>query len=65
MFSLINKDKRCQDCFFADFIGTEEDSILAHGFKCYLNPFKPVVMGLRGKHQQRKEYMKEQKEQFK
>lgn len=62
MISLINKDKQCRDCFFARFIGTNNGKrpLIACGYICYLNPFKPIAMGLRGKHSERQEIIEEQ-----
>lgn len=52
------KEKHCSDCGFSVYHHSEQ--ILACGYTCYLNPFKPVVMGLRGICSYRKENKQEQ-----
>ena len=54
----LKKERYCSKCGFAEYInGT---SILASGYICKLNPFRPVVMGLIGKCSERKRNKKEQ-----
>ena len=55
---MFQKDKRCSECYFSKYLNNE--AVLACGFICKLNPFKPVVMGLTGKHSHRKQNKKEQ-----
>ena len=55
---MFQKDKNCSKCIFSKYISGKP--ILACGYICKLNPFKPVVMGLLGKHSDRKENKKEQ-----
>lgn len=40
-------ERYCRECFFSRF--KEGPCILASGFICYKNPFKPVAMGFEGK----------------
>jgi len=46
------KEKMCRDCVFAKYHNA--DFILGCGFRCYLNPFRPVTMGLLGRCSERK-----------
>ncbi len=53
------KEKRkCRNCIFATYV--RADRIIACGYICKLNPFKPVIMGLWGDCSKRKELRAEQ-----
>ena len=52
------KDRWCTDCIFAKY--HKSNCILGCEYTCYLNPFKPIVMGLIGRHSERKKNKKEQ-----
>jgi len=54
-----HKEKRkCKNCIFSTYV--RSDRIIACGYICKLNPFKPVVMGLLGNCEMRKQSKAEQ-----
>ena len=50
--------RTCKGCIHAKF--KQRDSILASGYICMKNPFRPVAMGLKGKCSERERYKKQQ-----
>lgn len=57
--NMSRKEKRkCKNCIFSTYV--RADQIIACGYICKLNPFKPVVMGLLGNCEMRKEAKAEQ-----
>ena len=52
------KELFCKECIWAEYHHAE--AILSRGYICKLNPFKPVIMGLAGKHSMRKQNKEEQ-----
>lgn len=52
------KDLLCSRCIFGEYV--RGPCILACGWKCWLNPFRPVTMGLWGQHSERKQNREEQ-----
>lgn len=54
----IPDDRHCCLCEYSKF--HEGDSLLSSGSICYLDPKKPVVMGLCGTHSARKEHEEQQ-----
>lgn len=54
-----HKEKRkCKNCIFSTYV--RSDCIAACGYICKLNPFKPIIMGLLGDCEKRKELKEEQ-----
>jgi hypothetical protein len=43
---VIKKEKKCKNCIFSKYL--QGESILASGYICYKNPFKPKGKGLFG-----------------
>lgn len=56
-------EKKCRGCIFATFYDSETP--LACTFICKRNPFRPVIMGFKGRCSERKRNMKEQAKQRK
>lgn len=57
---LIPKDKQCRECFCAKWI--KGNNLLESGYKCRLNPFRTVSMGILGEHSKRDESIQIQKD---
>lgn len=53
------KETKCSECLWSHYV--EHESALGCGYVCHLNPFYKVVMGLNGKHLERKKHIEEQK----
>ena len=60
MIIIPKENTECQNCVWSTF--QKGDSVLASGNICRLNPFKPIGMGLFGKHADRKAKILEEKE---
>lgn len=63
MVIIPKEDTKCSKCAWSTYLYA--DSVLASGHICRLNPFKPLAMGLNGKHADRKEYVEMEKEERK
>lgn len=57
---LISDNKKCSECFCSKWI--EGNNLLESGYKCYLNPFRAVTMGILGEHSRRNENIQNQKD---
>lgn len=60
MIIIPNKTTKCSNCIWATYF--EADCVLASGYLCKKNPFKPIAMGLNGTHADRKRHIEDEKE---
>ena len=57
------KESKCRECIWATY--HDDESVLASGHSCRLNPFRTIAMGLGGTHADRKRHIEDGKEERK
>lgn len=53
------KESKCRECIWATY--NDDESVLASGYFCILNPFRAIAMGLEGTHADRKRHIEGEK----